>query len=82
MAEFELGDVVFFDEGASGHELSGIAQIVDVVVSDSDARRIIVGYRINHTSEYGHLYMYVDELKRLATPAEAARWRIKHGVRV
>ena len=71
--EYKKGDVVFYseDEGTLRRE-EGVG-----VVSKTPAESNIGYHVIDATGT--ELYMYEREIKRLASVADRARWRIKHG---
>ena len=65
--EFEVGDLVLFDEGPGVGSLKGVGYIT---------RKRGSGWRVK-TSLFGEVFMFPNEMM-VITPAQAARWRIKN----
>ena len=70
---FEVGDLVYFseDEGTI-HREEGVGVIWREPTDSS------IGYHVEDKTG-SDLYLYPHEIKRLATIADRAFWRIKHG---
>jgi len=76
---FEVGDLVYFDEGVGIGAIEGIGIIIgEVGVGLGLGYRIKALYPRWPAEDTDEVYMFSTEM-RLATIAEAAAWRIKHG---
>ena len=74
---FEVGELVYFDEGFGLMALRGVGTIAR---AKGTGYRVKTMYPFSVSGTEGEVFMFPTELKRM-TLAEFAVWRIKHGSR-